>query len=227
MSSLSLITCTGGRPEAFALLEGWIADQNFHGAVQWIVVDDVEPATPTHLCQTVIRPKPFWKPGTENTLARNLLAGLEAVKAERVLFIEDDEAYLPGYLANMDAMLDEAAVCGQMNSRYYHVGSRRYRTLENRQHASLCQTGIRADVIPRLQQICREGSLGIDLRLWHAPGSLSHESDVVSMKGLPGRPGIGIGHRPAGSSWRVDVDGIVLREWLGEHGARKYANFVL
>jgi hypothetical protein len=38
------------------------------------------------------------------------------------------------------------------------------------------------------------------------------------MKGLPGRAGIGIGHRPENNSymWVKDTDLGVLRQWIGE-----------
>lgn len=227
MSALSLITCTGGRPEAFGLLEGWLGGQCFYDDIQWIVVDDVEQPTAACFGQTVLRPKPFWRPGAGHTLARNLLAALEVAEHSKILFLEDDEAYLPNYLRNMDAMLDASPLAGQMNCRYYHVGTRQYRTIINRQHASLCQTGITRAMIPRLQEICRAGDIGIDCRLWQASGALSHESDVVSLKGLPGRPGIGIGHRPGGGSWQHDADGSVLADWLGSYGAGKYAKFAV
>ncbi len=220
---LTLLTCTGGRPEAFAILESWIRPQL--GLVdRWVVVDDVEPATKVTLGQTLVRPRPFWN--GEHTLGRNILAGLDAVKGDKLAFIEDDEAYLPGYLQELDGMLDVAQLAGQNEARYYNLRLNRWRRFENRHHASLCQTGIRREMFTRLRELACRGSLGLDIHLWKASGVLAPETcNVISMKGLPGRPGIGIGHRPAGSGWRSDPYRAQLVEWLGFAGAAKYATF--
>ncbi len=234
---ISLITCTGGRPEAFKLLEGWMLGQA-SGIVelQWIIVDDCDPAvdlrslageTRNIFRPMLIRPKHRWTPGGPNTLAANLGTALEAASYDKILFIEDDEAYLPNYLNEMSAMLDRASLAGQSPSRYYHVGLRKWKDMGNYRHASLCQTGIRREMIPKLLDICKAGFSAIDLRLWQNAGMITHTNDVVGMKGLPGRPGIGIGHRPQGPGWIDDPHGYQLETWLGPKGAAKYAKFAV
>ena len=226
MSGLSVITCTGGRPEAFALLEGWISRQSYTGDIQWIVIDDCDPPTVPLFGQEVIRPVPSWKPG-QITLGRNLTCALDYVKYDKIVFCEDDEAYLPDYLKLMDQMLDTADLAGEIPARYYNVRQRMFRVLDNRNHASLCQTGMRSDLIPRLRYLCTSQSPFIDMRLWEPIPDVRYllvpTAQVVSIKGLPGRPGIGIGHRPHGD-WKKDPVLAQLRAWIGAD-ADLYVNF--
>lgn len=222
---VSLITCTGGRPEAFALLEQWIAGQTYQGELDWIVVDDCDPPTCCTMGQTVIRPRPRWSPG-QCTMPRNLIEGLEAAQHEKILFIEDDEAYLPGYVADMVTLLDMAQLAGEIPAHYYHVVKRQYREINNHRHASLCQTGIRRELRTRVKALAERAQPFIDVKLWDpvAASLLVTASNVVSIKGMPGRPGIGAGHR-ARASWAKDPDLRKLASWLGEEGAAKYERF--
>lgn len=50
------------------------------------------------------------------------------------------------------------------------------------------------------------------------------ESLCIGIKGLPGRAGIGIGHR-LGPNEKTDHDGTILREWIGDDAAR-YSGFL-
>lgn len=231
---VTLITCTGGRPEAFGLCERWVRTQTWKGPLQWIVVDDVNPATtvfdplswqPPGWTITWIRPEPFWQPG-QHTLARNLLAAIPEVIHDKVLFFEDDDHQAPAYIETMARHLESYAIVGEAPARYYHVPQRRYWTLDNYRHASLCQTGMRSELLPMLADVCRKGQDFIDVRMWRTlDGSrkvhfIRENHLVVGMKGLPGRPGIGIGHRPEyGGAWKSDPDMKVLRSWIGEDAA--------
>jgi len=221
---LSLITPTGGRPAAFRLLERYIADQTYTGMVEWIVVDDgPAPMTITGpkliRAPRVIRREPCWTPRGGPTLVANLAAGLREARGEKILFIEDDECYLPRYLENMEAALDRHQIAGQVPARYYNVRTRTYRVLSNETHASLCQTGIRRELVePFLGMLQALPNPFLDIPLWRrfGPDGLSFgAADVVSIKGMPGRPGIGAGHRPSGVSWNRDPDCVELRSWVG------------
>lgn len=216
---LTLITCTGGRPEAFALCERWMNRQTWRGEIQWIVVDDGPENTEVTMGQTVVRPQPRWRPG-EITLARNLLAAIPLVRGEKALFIEDDDWYAPGYIERMSVALDAAPLAGEAPARYYNVATRQYKNCGNTGHASLCQTGLRAELLPSLQRICRRGGKFIDLALWreHREKYLFHAPYSVGIKGLPGRAGIGIGHRPK-PGWAHDPGLAVLRSWIGGDAA--------
>jgi hypothetical protein len=94
--------------------------------------------------------------------------------------------------------------------------------MRNQRNASLCETGIRAELLPFLADVCRESPQFIDYRLWAGCGAANSEliavDRVVGIKGLPGRPGIGVGHRPdeRPGQWTADPELTVLREWIGE-----------
>jgi len=227
---LTLITCTGGRPEAFSRCYQYVSRQTYWGPMQWIVVDDFdgEPslradAGPKN-CATVTRifPAPKWKPG-ENTLARNLLAAISEVMYDKVAFIEDDDWYHPDHAAVLAARLQLWDIVGDSEAFYYHIPSRRYRVLPTLAHSSLCQTGIRSTLLGELANVCCNSSKTfIDVRLWERrmshPWSLKNTGTCVGIKGLPGRSGIGVGHRPEASPgvWQSDQDLSVLRSRIGD-----------
>ena len=100
-----------------------------------------------------------------------------------------------------------------------------HRTISNYGHASLCQTGIRSELLTRLEGLCRRPSPFIDLALWHATGILEATNYVVSIKGMPGRPGIGVGHRPGPGGWTADPKLEQLQAWTGSAIAHLYMRF--
>lgn len=166
----------------------------------------------------IAKPRPAWTPG-QNTLARNILAAIPHVIYDKVVFIEDDDWYAPDYVERMVQLLAGRDLVGDPLSKYYHVPSRRWRLMKNEYSASLCQTGMRASMLPLLAEICQNGPNFIDARLWRRARNryLGDWGGVVGLKGLPGRPGIGMGHRPdTQPGWEADPDLVKLREWLGE-----------
>jgi hypothetical protein len=200
--------------------------------MQWIIVDDGqlarqaaanvftwERSSQTEVVQLL--PLPSWEPG-QNTLVRNLLAALPVIAFDKILFFEDDDWYSPRYIETMLGQLQHADIVGEAPARYYHVPSRRYWKLSNSVHASLCQTGIRSDLLPIFENVLHERKQEfIDVRLWQecrqASQVLTPTELSVGIKGLPGRPGIGIGHRPDRSpkNWKADPKLTVFRDWLG------------
>jgi hypothetical protein len=220
---ITLLTPTGGRPEAFALCERWAARQTYKGEIQWLVADDCDPPTKCTMGQTVIRPEPRWKPG-ENTQFRNLLALLPLVRFDKIIHFEDDDAYLPTYIETMARRLDEAPLVGETPARYYNVRFRTWRDCGNNAHASLFQTAMRADILPVLKRIC-ERQKWIDMALWPAVpgGKLFHGEETVGIKGMPGRAGQVAAHRK--QTWmNPDPHLDVLRRWIGDDVAeyRRY-----
>ena len=219
-NGVTLITCTGGRQEAFALCQKYVERQTYHGPLQWIVVDDVSSGDIYQGYCTIshIFPEPKWKPG-QNTLARNLLVAIPEVQYDKVLFIEDDDWYAADYVEAMAAKLDQHRIAGEIHAHYYQIPTRRYRILQNSQHASLCQTAIRAELLPVLKEVCQETSQDfIDIRLWAAVNQgkgLYDERRCVGIKGMPGRQGIGIGHREQ-LQGALDPDLHMLRSWIGD-----------
>ena len=230
MDPVTIVTATGGRPFAFSLCRKYVERQRYAGAIQWLVVDDGEPRVAGELeCArldvTRVFPEPKWSPG-QNTLARNLMAAIPKIKHDKVIFCEDDDWVHDGYCDAMSRALDSADIAGEVPARYYHVPCRRYRVLANGAHASLCQTGIRSSLLPLLWRICSDDRAEfIDVRLWReAKGkkNLFFGEHVLGIKGLPGRPGIGIGHRPQGLGQLADPDFEVLRGFVGVNDSTAY-----
>lgn len=221
MKPLQLLTATGARPEAFALCQRWAARQTYTGQVHWIIVDDgpkqqrIE-RMPENWLTIVVRRAPFWQPG-QNTQARNLLHGLDAINPALPLVIwEDDDWYAPDWLDVVSRELQHAELVGECRARYYNVALRRGRQLGNAMHASLCATAMRGRAINTFRKACERRPKFIDLELWksHRSRHLFGGHRVVGIKGLPGRGGIGMGHRDDFSG-QHDPDHKLLREWIG------------
>jgi hypothetical protein len=225
---LTLITLTGSRPVAWALCQAYMQRQTYAGPVRWLVVDDgKKPQTITFeragWTLEVIRPKPFWEPG-QNTQSRNLLAALEKVSDEdRLVFIEDDDWYSAGWLDLAARKLDEAELIGERFAFYYNVRTKSYLQLKNGSHASLCSTAIKGRAIAELRRICEQQHKFIDLALWRLPmpRRLFTSREVIGMKGLPGREGIGMGHQPP-IHFKPDPSGEVLRKMIGADADRYF-----
>lgn len=219
---LTLLTATGARPAAWVICERLMARQDYAGPVRWVIVDDGPEPQPVTFQRpgwqlVVIRPAPFWTPG-QNTQARNLLKGLEAIAAdEHLVIIEDDDWYAPDWLSTVAARLERAELVGECQARYYNLPARRGRQLSNNAHASLCSTAMRGEALALFRQVCKRKQKFIDLDLWRRPRSrhLFTGGRVVGIKGLPGRGGIGMGHS-ADFQGAPDPDLALLRRWIGD-----------
>lgn len=226
-SGVTLITTTGYRPEAFDLCKEYVWRQTYSGPLQWIIVDDGHPPMPFNPDRFVQRgieiqqvfPLPSWIPG-QNTLARNLLAAIPVVKYDKVFFIEDDDWYAPDYLDAQIAHMGEAMIVGETHAIYYNVKYQLFAPLNNTQHASMCQTGMHASGLPVLKKVCQTPH-SIDLNLWgelKAQGVLYEGHRCVGIKGLPGRAGLGMGHRPPVHwvGWGYDGEWRQLKALVGD-----------
>ena len=138
------------------------------------------------------------------------------VVALAAIALEDDDWYGPDWVQVVHDALEKHSLVGESHARYYNVAQRRARQLDNAQHASLCSTGLRGPAIEQLKAVCRPGIQFIDVLLWQSYGNagLFRSENVVGIKGLPGRKGIGIGHdkRFQGTP---DKTGKILRSWVG------------
>lgn len=235
---IQVLTTTGARPVAFDLCVRWMQRQTYAGAVRWIIVDDgpeplvapsmpvcVRSGLPGNWSVDVLRARPAWAPG-QNTQARNLRAGLAAVDpALPLVIVEDDDWYAADWLETCAAGLRMAELFGEARTPYYHVGQRRGRLMGNADRASLCSTALRGRALAALSSIVSRHDQHIDIWLWAHPGvsrAVVPPKRVVGIKGLPGRAGIGIGHRPTG--WTPDPELELLRGWIGDD-AEAYACF--
>jgi hypothetical protein len=153
-----------------------------------------------------------------NTQAACTTAALEAVPDDAVLFCcEDDDAYLPEYIGTMLAALDSYDLVGEHVSRYYNVRTRKFKELVGEYHSSLACTAMCGSAVSVLRDVCKDKNRYIDMTLWKLfKGSkmLVETQNVIGIKGMPGRGGIGVGHR--GHFGSPDLDGSVLKSWLGE-----------
>jgi hypothetical protein len=148
------------------------------------------------------------------------LAGFE----DRVVILEDDDVYLPGHVLNVLSALEGADLVGERESRYFNVASGRWRVLPGTYHASLCSVGTKGPATERLRELCRGGGRMLDMRLWRSftgPKALLETHNVVGIKGLPGRPGIGVGHR---DGFGTLDNGSKLQTWVGDY-AQNYEIF--
>ena len=209
---LSLITPTRNRAASFNLLQRWVDAQTFNGPYQWIVVNDGAEPYDYRLGQEVFDRAS----DAEGSLSqkRNLLHALPHVRGDKILILEDDDYYRPDYLARMDAMLDRYPLVGEGRAISYNVATRRHLAWPNDGHASLAQTGLRAEALWALAEACGGENPCIDLELWSRFRGLKHVFTGaglhVGIKGMPGEPGIYVGHQDEGAS---DDDLRVFRAW--------------
>ena len=226
-----LLTPTGGRPEAFSLLVRFVIDQDYRGPMHWIVVDDVEPSTempeqlPWNLRIQHIQPDWRWTKGA-NTQAKCLFEGLLHVPVDgTVIILEDDDAYLPNHVSNLTVSLEKYELVGERVAKYYNIATARYRRMASSRHASLSSVGVRGRGLGALRAILERHQTRIDLELWRSfkgPKKLLDTENVVGIKGLPGRAGIGVGHK---STFGVPDRQDVLGSWIGKRRAYYYDQF--
>jgi hypothetical protein len=246
-SMITAITPTGNRPEAFSHLVKWIFQQTVKPD-QWIVVDDgsdqmCKDQTMVGDPVSYIRREP--KPDDpQHTLNLNMLTALPHVKGDMVVILEDDEYYAPQYVETMARYLESNKLVGIGHARYYHVISRGYSRHANISHASLAQTGFRKEMIPVVTSCATQKNKHyLDIRLWAVFGGRietgrppkgwerkigdgglvfddSSNPLYVGIKGLPGRKGIGIGHKKEHYK-AMDSDGSVLKTWIPKDDDRE------
>lgn len=215
--SLTLITPTGDRQEAFALCERWIANQRYTGDFTWIVADDGVDPTACTMGQQVIRRQP----GKGHTLCAQLRDVLPLVETDLILIIEDDEYYGPDYLSTMVGQLEHADLVGERASKYYFPTQRKWMQYPAWHHVALCRMGWRRSVLPTaIAAVTGTDHRSVDLRIWNAwTGSRRVWIDTVGdmrlsvgIKGMPGRA-CGVNRPPVGS--HDDPNGEKLRQMLG------------
>lgn len=216
------LTATGGRREGMALLGEYIAAQTYTGPLTWLVVDDCTPRTEVtpprdNVTVKIVHPGWRWRIGM-NSQAACLSEGLRLIQDDAaVIVLEDDDCYLPGHMENVLGALQRFDLVGEKISRYYNVATRRWRELPGRFHASMCSVAVKGGALRTLRDVCLHCSTALDVKLWKGysgPKRLLDSANVIGIKGLPGRSGIGVGHRPKfGHPDRGDM----LRQWAGDY----------
>lgn len=229
---ITLITPTGDRPEAWDLCKRWMRAQTTSLPVRWVIVDDG--STPSDMSGTpedweivVLYPHPKWSKGSGSTQARNLLTAKPFVGPDdSVLIIEDDDYYHPDWIDRAAVMLQTADLVGLANMAYFNVAHMTYRRCGNLGHSCLCATGMKGEALTRFWEVLGVNQNYIDVELWRTflgDKTISAKYDlVVGIKGLPGRLGIGIGHRMVtGVS-----DTAKLRELVGDEDVKHYTPYL-
>ena len=204
-----LITPTGGREKQIQLCAKWMKEQTYTGSVLWVIVDDCSPRTTDFISSefkedwTIVKvyPKPVWEQG-QNTQSRNLQAGLNAipknVDISSIFIIEDDDYYKAKYLEIMTIMLESYDLCGETNTFYFNPKYNAGRRNHNNKHSSLFQTAFTPNLISEFERILINNIKFIDIELFKLKVKINLFTGLdlaVGIKGLPGREGIGNGHK--------------------------------
>jgi len=228
MDKITVITLTGDRNKVFEFTRQHILAQTIQPD-QWIIVDDGFEPLPERLIEGVdyIRREP--KKGEGFTLIQNMKLAVSQIKGDIILIMEDDDYYAPKYIETYYNYLQKYSLVGEGCARYYHVPAQKYVRLSNRKHASLAQTGFRKELLKSFKSIL-VGDPYIDLRFWKKAfkyGYLFFDTEDklrlhCSLKGLPGRKGIGIGHNKNFRPYVPDKNYKMLKKWLGEDNANQY-----
>ncbi len=216
------LTPTGSRPEGLALLGEYLNAQTYTGMLTWVIVDDCDPVTRVPRMQAnievkMIRPDWRWIPG-QNTQSACMAAGLSLPGFEdAVIILEDDDVYLPDHISNVLSWLKRADLVGERDSCYYNVATGRWRVIPGKYHASMSSVACKGWATDHLLRLCQGGGKMLDMRLWRTfDGSkaLLNTHNVIGIKGLPGRPGIGVGHRNRFGT--PDINN-TLQTWIGDY----------
>jgi hypothetical protein len=133
----------------------------------------------------------------------------------------------------VSSRLDNFYIVGEAKAKYYNIKHKCYKICGNVNTASLCQTAFRSDLLTTFYTCClKRDSSFIDSRLWNKStlGKKCVFQDgralCVGIKGMPGRNGIGMGHRMGGKkkhyTMQVDSTWQILKKWIGESDAQFY-----
>ena len=222
MSKIGVITPTADQPMGIRLAETYMARQTVQPDV-WVVVDDGDKYASLTMGQDHIRRTRDGEGGI--SLAKNMLAALDFLGAscDVIVIWEHDDWYAPEHITTSINCLAAADITGSKWQRYYNIKHQVYRVMLN-VGSALCNTAFKTKIRDNLRRACEHAIInkhyGIDRKFWDSLGNIKkniHGIDtVVGIKGLPGRPGLGMGHRPTKGSWIEDNGQVVLRHWIGD-----------
>ena len=169
---ITVITCTGDRPESFKLLRIWMEKQ-VRKPNQWLVVDDgkvpLSPAPGFEYYRRDPTPNDF-----PHTLCQNMLMALEHVSFDKIIIMEDDDWYHPTYIDYMSKLLDTADLVGFRNLMFYYPSTGKYMVKGSVKQPAFAQTAFDKKLVSVVQDICKSankewqlsGKGLIDLFLW-------------------------------------------------------------
>lgn len=219
-TKISVITPTADQPTGMFLAERYMRRQTLQPD-EWIVADDgVIPATLTMGQIHLARPRTH-EGGA--SLASNILAGLEKASGDVILIWEHDDWYAPNHIELAAERLIAHRATGCVTQRYYNVATRQWILMHN-VGSALCNTAFRRELAAKMkagaERALAAGSYGLDRLFWDSLQAADKDihaiETVVGIKGLPGRKGLGMGHRPDKKRpWHDDPNMEKLEEWVG------------
>jgi hypothetical protein len=216
---VTLITPSSDRHFCIARCEEYVRRQTYKGPLQWIVAEDSPDKYNLTCGQIHIHRKS--SPDKVTSFLGNIKTLLPEIEYEYILIIEDDDWYSPEYIKLYKSRLDRYELVGEGPARYYNVQERRYRLCGNVSRASFCQTALRANQLPALYLSIQKQNAFVDARLWDKKCSkfvFQGDCHCVGIKGMPGKRGIGMGHRPLKrlSLFNSDPKMETLERWIGK-----------
>lgn len=234
---ITIITPTGDRKLALLKCIDYINRQTLQ-PTQWVIGDNGEHKTvhnvkkllnPNIQLDTIYNQKLAFL-STGKSFTGNLLQIIPFIQYNKIIIFEDDDWYHPEYVKIVSERLDNFIITGEIKAVYYNIFHRKYRENQNTDRASLCQTAFRGELLVKFKKYCsiNRDSAFVDSRLWKhcrdkhiKMGLFEDKRYSVGMKGLLGRKGVGIGHRPGGS-YKSDPRWEFLIRLIGLEDAQFY-----
>lgn len=234
--TITAITCTGDRQESFSLLEKYLVRQT-RKPDEWIVICDGQEPTKCTLGQTLIyRPAMAGKGSLAKKL--RLVFTEHFLNTDAVTWLEDDEHYADDWIEWGVGQLEKNDIAGEGRAWCCNVAERWFMELNDIRQASLCATFVGSKMFPTIRSLLRgNDDPFLDERLWRMARNggfrmmiddplVNKRRRIISLKGVPGRKGYGIGHtRPTDRKTIDDPNLDALAEKIGKEDAAHYLPF--
>jgi len=184
---ITVITCTGDRPEVFELCKRWMANQT-QKPDQWIVVDDGKIPLKVTKEFEYQRRVPS-ETDYQHTLCLNLLRALPNIRHNKIILMEDDDWYHPTYIDYMDNLLKQADLVGLGNLVFYCPKISSYMEKKTIKQPALAQTAFNGNVLPVIKEICEKATSDadlcgkglVDVHLWKNPLNLIQKIQKIKL----------------------------------------------
>lgn len=207
-----VVTCTGGRPELFALCRKWVERQT-KKVDQWLVATDNgdTPEIPTWAKHEHL---PAGGPDSA------LITMLGRVPDDHaVIVMEDDDWYSPVHVETIVKQIDAGHMLScQRQAMRFHLPAMRCTELHEQQGFIQGTVGIHPNYVEAYRKMIERGDLSAPE---HESGRYD-EITTIGIKGaghgLPGRAGFTRSHLPhhrKTTSMLLDPDHRTFRRWLG------------
>ncbi len=216
---VTLITPSSDRQLCINRCEDYIKRQTYRGPLQWIIAEDSKIPYNLTLGQDHIHLNP--KDDKVSSFLKNITSILPRIEYDKVLIIEDDDWYSPDYIKLYCTRLERYELVGEGPARYYNIKERLWRICGNEHRASFCQTALKANQLSALYVSIQRHNAFVDSRLWNKKCRkfvFQGDCHCIGIKGMPGKKGIGMGHRPLNRKtfFTPDPDMKQLEKWIGK-----------